>query len=198
MKGKGMMKLFGLLAVLGLLAGVLTPSVAFAATSQNVTITGTPTFIAITNSPGDWTINGITGDSRMDIDTLYYSNPGGDTVAPSATVVDGECRFTVTNASSNVALDLTVNIPDFTGGDATANSNTGSNGAATFGAYSWYSGMTYSGKVVAKSTGSSALYSDWSGSTLKWGMEIETQSGAWTTGTAMSSTATITATEAVP
>jgi len=196
MKTRRIGMLFGLLAVFGLLAGLLSPAVAFAATSADVTITGTPTFIAITGTDS-WTINGLTGDSKMDVNTTYYSNPLGDTTSPSATVVDGECKFTVTNASSNVALDLTVNIGNFSGGDAMTNSNLGTNGANSFGAYTYYSGMTYTGKVIGKTTGSAALYSDWSGSTLKWGIELKTQSGAWTSGTAETSTATITATEHV-
>lgn len=197
MKRRGITLLVGLVAVIGLLAGLLTPSVAFAATSADVTVTGTPSFIAITGTD-TWTINGLTGNSRLYIDTTYYSNPLGDTTSPSATVVDGECKFTVTNASSTVPLTLTVNIANFTGGDASTNSNSGSNGATSYGAYTYYSGMTYTNKVVAKTTGSSALITNWTGSTLKWGIELKTQSNAWTTGTAMSTTATITATEYIP
>jgi hypothetical protein len=184
-----------LLVTITILFAMLCPvGVVFAGSSSNVTITAIPTFIAITNDPSTWTINGITGNGFILPNTTYYSNPLGDTTAPAATVADGSCRFTVTNASSSIALDLTVTFGNFSSGDASTNSNTGSNGATTFGAYSWYSGMTYSSKVVAKTTGSSLLYDEWSGSTLKWGAEIKTQSNAWGSGTPMTATMTITAT----
>jgi len=184
-----------LLFTLTVLLAMLCPvGVALAASSQNITITAIPTFIAITNTPATWTINGITGNGFILPNTTYYSNPLGDTTAPASTVADGSCRFTVTNASSSVALDLTVTFGNFSNGDASTNSDTGSNGATSFGAYAWYSGMTYSSKVIAKTTGSSLLYDEWSGSTLKWGAEIKTQSNAWTVGTSMTATMTITAT----
>jgi hypothetical protein len=184
-----------LLFTLTILLALLCPvGEVFAASSLNITITAIPTFISITNTPATWTINGITGNGFILPNTTYYSNPLGDTTAPAATVADGSCRFTVTNASSSIALDLTVTFGNFSSGDASTNSNTGSNGATTFGAYSWYSGMTYSSKVVAKTTGSSLLYDEWSGSTLKWGAEIKTQSNAWGSGTPMTATMTITAT----
>ena len=184
-----------LLFTLTILLAMLCPvGVVLAASSSNVTITAIPTFVAITNDPSTWTINGITGNGFIIPNTVYYSNPLGDTTAPAATVADGSCRFTVTNASSSVALDLTVTFGNFSDGDASTNSDTGSNGATSFGAYAWYSGMTYSNKVVAETTGSSLLYDGWSGSTLKWGAEIKTQSNAWGSGTPMTATMTITAT----
>lgn len=168
--------------------------VVFAVGSVNVTITAIPTFVAITNSPDTWIINGITGNSMISPDTVYYSNPLGDTAVPGATVNDSVCRFTVTNASSSIPLDLTVNFGNFSNGDASTNSNTGGNGATSFGVYTWYSGMTYSNKVVANVSGSAVLYNEWTGVTLKWGAEIETQSNAWTTGDPMTADMIITAT----
>lgn len=171
---------------------------ALAATSQDVTITATPLYLAITNSPSTWTLNGITGAGTIEPDTVYYSNPLGDTTTPSATVADGECRFTVTCTAGATTCDLTVNCGDFSGGDANmTNSDDGSNGASSYGAYSWYSGMTYSSKVVMKTTGSSELYSAGlaASGTLKWGAEIETQTGSWGGGSSSTATMTITATE---
>ena len=163
-----------------------------AATDQDVTVDATPAFIAISNAPGTWTVNS-TGDSRVAPDTIYYSNDVDNSAAPSATVVDAECRFTITNTST-VAIDLTLNVPDFTGGDAIANSDIGGNSATEFGAYGWYSGMTYSAKVIAKSTASVVLYDGLAALTdIKWGMEIEFQTNDWGAGTAMSTTANIAA-----
>jgi hypothetical protein len=193
------MKVLGIFAAVALLAGVLSPAVAFAATSADVSITGEPTYIAITGTDS-WTINlGTNGDGKIDIATTYYSNPLGCNLSPSDTVVDGECKFTVTNASSNVPLTLTVNIPNFTGGDAMANSNSGSGGVGTYGAYVYCTGMTYSsGKVVAKATGSAPLKTNFTDTTLKWGITIATQTDVWTSPTAETTTATITATEYIP
>lgn len=175
----------------------LPVSQAFAATSQNVTITSTPSYIAISNDIATWTLNGITGDDVVDIDTIYYSNPLGDTTTPSTTVVDGECRFELTDTSS-VIIDLTVDIGDFTGGsDPMTNSDAGTNGAGVFGAHSWYSGLLYANKVVAKTTGSDDLFN---GSApgdgdIKWGAEVETQTDVWVGGTSSTSTMVITATK---
>jgi len=180
--------------VLALALAIIPASGALAATSQNVTVTATPAFISIANAPSTWSINGITGSGVIAPNTTYYSNPLGDTTSPSATVVDGECRFTVTNTSS-VATNIVVNFPNHTGGDASTNSNLGTNDTTKFGAYSYYSGMTYSSKVIAKASGSDNLITSLAAATnFKWGLEYKSQSDAWTSGSAMSSTVTITAT----
>ena len=191
-------KVLSLLLALSLITSILTAIPVLAADSQDVTITATPLYLAITNSPSTWTLNGITGSGTIAPDTIYYSNPLGDTTPPSATVVDGECRFTASCTAGATTCDLTVNSGDFSGGDANmTNSDDGSNGATSYGGYSWYSGITYSSKVVMKTTGSSELYSSGlaGGNSLKWGAEIETQTDAWAGGDASTATMTITATE---
>ncbi len=55
-------------------------------------------------------------------------------------------------------------------------------------------GILLVGKVVAQTTGSSVMSNEFTGATLKWGVVCETQSDAWTTGSAMTATVTITAT----
>lgn len=170
----------------------------FAATSQNVTVTATPAFISIVNAPDNWTINdeALAGGKTILTGTTYYSNPLGDTAVPSDPVVDEECHFTITNTSS-VAIDLTVNFPDFTGGDTMTNGNDGSGGVGTFGAYSYCTGMTYStGKVIAKTTGSDPMKDGLAATTdIMWGLSCSTQTDAWTSGAAMTAEyVTITAT----
>lgn len=163
---------------------------AWAATSQDVLVTAAPAYVSVTNAPSTWTLNGLTGSGKIAPDTIYYANPGGDTVAPSATVIDGECNFTLTDGSS-VSIDIYVNCDDFSGGDANmTNSNLGTNGATEYGAYSWYSGMTYSGKVIMKSSASSVLKSSHTGN-IKWGAEIETQTNDWAGGSSSSANMTI-------
>jgi len=167
-----------------------------AATYQEVTITATPSYITISNSQSTWTLNGITGSGVIAVDTVYYSNPLGDTTVPTATVDTDEGYFPITNDSS-VNIDLTLTCSAFTGGDATmTNSDDGSNGATTYGAYSWCEGMIYSSKVVMKSSGSSATWTSSSpGDDIDLGAEIETRTNAWTGGSSSTATMTITATE---
>lgn len=159
---------------------VLVPVTALADTSQDVTVSATWSYATIANSPSTWTLNGITGSSLITVDTVYYANPLGDTTPPSATVLDAECRFTLDPTGSSVALDVYANCGNFTGGTTNmTNSGTGSNGATSYGAYSWYSGMTYSSKVVMAESGSSILKNEQAyGASLKWGAEIETQTNA--------------------
>jgi hypothetical protein len=182
-----------ILAMAALFTGLSIP--ALAATTAPITISAVPAYIALTVSPDTWTLNNIVGDGvtpkgLIAPNTIYYSNPLGDATAPAgATVVTGECLFEITNTST-LTTDVFVNIPAFTGGSAAmANKDTdGTNSATEFGAFSWYNGMTYANKVVAKSTGSAALKEDLAPTTnLKFGVEIKTRSNAWTGGTASTS-----------
>ena len=176
---------------------LVVPIAGALAADDTVSVTATPSFVGISNAPDTWILNSITGNSVIEPNTTYYSNPLGDTATPTATVATGECRFTITNTSS-VATYVVINIGDFTGGlDPMTNSNAGTNGAGVFGAYSWYSGMTYTGKVAAQTTGSATLYPNLAAETdLQWGIEVLTQSDAWAGGTSSTATITITLTAA--
>ena len=191
------------LTMLVLVLSAIPVMPAFAETSQNVLVTSTPSYIAIANDPGTWTPNDLVGDGvtqkgTVGPDTIYWSNPLGDNLTPSNPVVDGECRFTLTNTST-VNIKLTVEFPDFASGDASTNSDDGSNGATTFGAYSYFSGDNYStGKTVAKKAASAVAYDNLTSVTgsILWGLMYETQTTAWASPTAMTSTVTITAASA--
>jgi len=179
-----------LIAILVALALVVVPAAGvFAATSADVEITATPAFISISNAPGTWTINGISGSGVIEPDTLYYSNPLGDTTSPTVGgAVDGECRFTITNTST-VAIDLTVVFPHHIGGDASTNSDTGLNGTDSFGAKTYFTGQASGAWVIAKNSGSSVGKDGLAATTnIKWGLIYESQSDAWTSGTAMTNT----------
>lgn len=148
----------------------------------------------ISNAPASWAINGITGNGAISTNTTYYSNPNGDTTQPNATVVDGDCYFTLTN-DSTVNIDIVSTMTDFSGGDADmTNSNDGSNGATSYGAYAWYSGMTYSNKVIVQTSGSDILWTSSSpGDDIKWGIEVNTRTDAFTGPDMSQATITITA-----
>ena len=154
-------------------------------------VLGKPDIIA---NPTNWTLNGITGNGKISTNTIYYANPLGDTTAPSPTVLDTECYFTITN-SSTMNINITVDCSNFSGGSANmSNSNTGSNGATSYGGYSWYSGMTYANKVIMKTSGSSILWTSTNpGDDIKIGAEIKTQTNEWTGGSSSTATMTITA-----
>lgn len=178
---------------------VLAPSTGIlAATSEGVTVTATPAYIACTNDPDTWTLNDIVGDGvtakgYITVDDYYWSNPLGDGTTPSDPVVDGECRFTLTNTST-ISTDAFCNMGDFSGGSANmTNSNDGSNGATSYGAYSYCTGMTYStGKVICKTTGSDAFKTGLAATTdIKWGIGVETQTSAFAGGSASTATATV-------
>lgn len=187
-----------ILSILGI--GMSAPAMLGAATSQDVTVTATPQYIAISNDVATWTINNLgtgteNGKGTIAPATTYYTkavNAANDTTAPSATVLDAECLFSITNIST-VNITLTVNWGDFSGGSANmTNSNAGTNGATTYGAYSWYSGQTYTGKVIAKATASSVLWtSSTAGDDTKIGVEILTQTNVWTGSTNSTSTISI-------
>ena len=189
-----MKKLLAIPIVLILLLVTALPAVA--ATTQDVTITATPAFVTISNAPGTWAINDVAGAGGKTIlpNTTYYSNPLGDTTAPSETVLVGECRFTVDSTGSTVNIDLTVNFPNHANGDASTNSDDGTNAAGSFGAFTYWEGKTFASKVVAKAAASAIAYSGLAkDTTISWGIQYISQSGAWTSGTAMTSTVVITA-----
>ena len=184
---------------------VVPVSGALAATdTAEVTVTAVPSYVAIAEIGNTtWTINNVGGGSGvLDIATTYYSNPQDDETSPTATVAENECNFEIDNTST-VIVNIKVDWADFTLGDAMTNvnqsagdTNTDSTGQ-TFVAWSYYYGMeTYaSSKVLAKATGSSNLKSNLAANTdLKWGLEIKTQTDAWSSGTSMEATVTVTAT----
>lgn len=196
MKKRMVRILAALSLVLLLTLGLASPTLA--ATTAVVTVTGTPAYIAITIAPTTYTLNSDnSGSSVIAINTTYYSNPLGGTTSPSATVVDGECDFTITNTAS-IATDLTGNMADGSGGsNPMTNVNGATPGAASYSAYAYYSGETFASKVLLKSSGSTLgnFKSNLGATTnLKVGFQFATQTGAWTGGTGSTYTLTITST----
>lgn len=188
---KGKRLLVSLLLALMLVVGMAVP--ALAAPSDDIVVTATPSFIGISIAPDAWNPAGST--AKILINTTYYANPLGATTAPSATVLDTECTFTITNTST-VITNLTGNFPDFASGDAMTNINTGytTNGANAFGASSYVSGALLSAAVIIKSSASSVMITGLAATTdKKFGIAMKTKSGDFSSGTAMTSTITVTA-----
>ena len=185
--------LISVVLALTMVLGISVPT--FAATSDDITVTATPAFISISVSPDSYNIGGA--GAYLAKATTYYANPGNETTAPSATVLDAECAFTITNTST-VAIDITVNFPNFTGGDAMVNSNGGYTDAEAgeFGASGYVSGASWPGaSVILQASGSSALIDGLAASTnKKFGWALLTQSDDWASGDQMSSTVNVAAT----
>ena len=174
-----------------MLIGILAPMSTLAATTATITVTNTPQYIAITIDHTTWTVNGLTGNSHVLSSTTYYSNPLGDTVAPSTTVLDTECYFTLTN-TANVATDITFNWSDMSAGsDNSTNGNTGTAGATSFGAYSYVTGIAIASKVLCKSSASGIAIANLGATTnKKFGFQINEQTNAWSGATGATSTIT--------
>jgi len=190
-----------------LVFGAVTP--ALADTSDDITVTAAPAYIAISIAHDTWTINGL-GDNDPALNsfgvivpaTTYYSNPiddAVDTVAPSATVLEAECYFEIAN-SSTIITDITANMVHFTGGDAMQNSDGGYTDAEAgeFGASTYIEGAAWTGDaVILANSGSGAMEEDLAATTnLFFGIAIKTQSDAWASADNMTSTVTVTATAA--
>lgn len=196
---EGMRKLLGsLILALVLVVGWAVPVMA-AGTTQDVTVTATPLYLSITNSPSAWTLNGVNGGNSLISPNITYYAKGStnDTTSPSATVLDTECLFTVTNGTGATTCDLTVTCGAFTGGGAACtNSNAGTNGSGIYGAHCWYSGLLYVNKVIVKDAGSDQMYSVGlaADTSLKWGAGILTRTNDWTSGTSSQATMTLIAT----
>ena len=196
---KGRRLIVSLVLALALVLSFSLP--VFADTSKNVTVTATPSFISISIAQGTWTINGIDGTGKIAPSTTYYSNAtgaSGDVTAPTATVINGDCYFEIANTST-VETDMTANMVHFTGGDAMQNNGTGyaTNGANAYGASTYTTGAAWpAGAVLLKNSASSALKADVAATTnVFFGVAIKTQSGAWASGSNMTSTITVTATD---
>ena len=87
-KRKWFLAIFTFMLVIGLVVGTTVPT--YAATTAVVTVTNTTQFVSISNNVSTYNFN-ATGAAHAGVlpSTTYYSNPGGQTTAPSATVVDG-------------------------------------------------------------------------------------------------------------
>ena len=97
------------MAVLAIL-GVPVGSV-FAATTADVTVTATPTYIALTNSLATWAIGAV---AESNADSYWWDADGnGYGAAPTDSFDDAECPATITNTGS-VAEDIDVKVTSTT------------------------------------------------------------------------------------
>jgi hypothetical protein len=143
-----------LLALLMSLLLVIVPvSVVLAATTQDVTVTATPSFIGISNSPSTYDFTTITAN----------------TTAESATDA-----FTVDNTSSipiNVSIAVTTNT--WSGGTGWTHSDTATAGADTAGLNANQGGTWGTGDVIIKyDTPNNIVSSQAANTDFSWGIQL--------------------------
>jgi hypothetical protein len=174
---------------------VIPVSVALAATTADVTVYATPSYVSISIAPTSWTINDVAGGGGLlDINTTYYSNDLGDTTAFSDPVTDAECHHALTN-DSTVNINLKADMTDFTGGTDPMTNGNGTAGANAFAAWVCESGANWSAKVIMDTSGSTVFWTSSSaGDDIEVAFAVQTQTGDWTGGGQQTSTITLTAT----
>ena len=188
-----------LLLLTGFIFIILPDSKVEAASSANITISATPGYLAMNLTNTTWTVNGLTGDSIMRASHTYLSNPLGDQGNPGVTVNDTSCRFTLGNPG-NVNMSTTIIWSHFTGtGTPMLNSDNGVADANHFGGWSYWSGMTYAGKVIAKTSNSSTAYADLGPNfTEHFGFRIDVQTGSFSASSVLSSQVKVSVADTTP
>jgi hypothetical protein len=184
MKKKFLVKLLPVMLAIIALLTMAVP--AMAATTADVTITATPTYIALTNDSGNWTIGTVVEN------TTYYFT--ADTLIPAEPLVDGDMVGTITNTGS-VAEDIDVKCADFTGGVGWNISADDSPGADEASVRAGITGMANRAAMIQVINTDTELKDNLAASgTIMWCAELET--GTFTDGVAKSGTLTLTASAA--
>ncbi len=172
------------------LALVLTQVVpALAATTQDVTVTATPTYIALTNDLASWAIGAV---AESDANTYWWDSDGnGYGSAPVGSFEDGEMAATITNTGS-VAEDIDVKFVSaaFTGGVGWTVA--GTVGADTVVVKAGKTGDANEAAMIVLTASDQELVGSLASSgTKKWILHLET--GTFTDGVAKSGTVRLTA-----
>lgn len=171
-----MKKIFLTLAVVTML--LVPTAVAQAATTQDVTVTATPIYVSISNTPGSEGLGTISANSTT---WAYAAIPADPLADPTAT-------FTVTNDGS-VNADIGIKATDFTGGVGwTLASSVGENIVVM---KAGFEGETHAQMQVV-TTSNAAFITGLAPGTLDWEFSLDT--GLFTDGVAKESTITLTAT----
>jgi hypothetical protein len=176
-----------ILAILLALAMVLMPvGSAFADTTAGVTITATPTYIALTNSQATWTMGTIVEN------TTYYWTADG--LVPAEPLSDGDMKSTITNTGS-VTEDIDIKCANFTGGTPWTLSADETPGVNEINLRAGITGMATRAAMVQVENSDKELVNSLAASGTKmWCMEFE--SGTFTDGVPKSGAVTLTASAA--
>jgi len=178
-------RFWSLTLALALLAASAVP--VFAATTQQVTVTATPEYIALTNSEASWAAGNVAASG-----TYWWTS---DTEAPEEPFVDGDMKSTITNTGS-IAEDIDIKVAAFTGGVGWAISTDDSPGEDEVSLRAGITGTANEAAMVQVITTDTELKSNLASSgTVKWCLEMET--GTFTDGVEKSGTVTLTASKYV-
>lgn len=160
---------------------MVSVSVALAATTQDVTVTATPGYVSISNTPASEGLGTVSENS-----TIWANG-----TTPVDTLDDAECTFTVTN-DGTVAANIGIQATNFTGGDGwTLSSTAGSN---TVVMKAGFEGETVAEMQVVTTSNSAFISSLGASADIDWEFSLET--GTFTDGELKTSTITLTATAA--
>lgn len=162
--------------------GIAVP--ALAATDATVSITATPTYIAMTNSEASWAVGTVAGSS-----TYWWTS---DTTAPDEPFTDGDMKSTITNTGS-VAEDIDIKVAAFTGGDGWTISIDDSPDEGEISLRAGITGTANEAAMVQVITTNTELVDNLASSGTKlWCMEMETPA-TFTDGAEKTGTVTLTA-----
>jgi hypothetical protein len=162
------------------------PILVSAATTATVTITATPTYIALTNDTGNWAIGVV-----VETTTYYFT---ADDLVPAEPLVDGDMKGTITNTGS-VAEDIDVKCADFTGGVGWSISADDSPAADEVSIRTGITGMENRAAMIQTINTDTELKDNLAAAgTIKWCAELET--GTFGDGVAKEGILTLTASAA--
>ena len=173
------------IVLLALVLSIGTAVPALAATTADITITATPTYIAMTlsNDPNTWAIGTVAEN------TTYYWT--ADDLVPAEPLADGDMHETITNTGS-VAEDIDISCGNFTGGVGWTLSADDSPGANEVNLRAGITGMATRAAMVQVTNAPIELKDALAASgTVMMCLELET--GTFTDGVAKSGITTLTA-----
>jgi len=174
-----------LLILVAVMLAVIPITGVFAATSAVVTITATPTYIAITNSEATWAVGTVAASS-----TYWWT---ADDLAPAEPFEDGDMKSTITNTGS-VAIDVDIKVAAFTGGVGWTISTDDSPAEGEISVRAGITGTANEAAMVQVITTDNELVGSLAASGTKlWCMEMETPA-SFTDGVAKEGVVTLTAT----
>jgi hypothetical protein len=181
-KKRILVKVGAVVLSLALCLGFAVP--ALAATSAAVTITATPTYIAMTNSEASWAVGTVATSG-----TYWWTS---DSNAPEEPFIDDDMKSTITNTGS-VAEDIDIKVANFTGGNGWTISTDDSPAEDEVSIRAGITGTANEAAMVQVITSDTELVDNLASSgTKKWCMEMETAS-SFTDGAEKTGTVTLTA-----
>jgi hypothetical protein len=174
-----------LASVVAIALGTVTP--ALAATTADVTVTATPTYIALTNSEATWAVGTVAAS------TTYWWTADSNAPDPTSPTEAADMKSTITNTGS-VAEDIDIKVAAFTGGTGWTISTDDSPAEGEIAILAVVTGGDTASMTQVITTDSELTGSLASSGTIKWSMKMITPA-SFTDGVEKSGTVTLTATQ---